>query len=73
MHIVDNTVIREIGLTDRYGNQVQTAPPPPNTVQAPEIGANGAFSALLLLAGILAVMLGRRPRGPTWLKSQRNA
>jgi hypothetical protein len=64
MHVADNNLIREIGHTDRYGNQVQTAPPPPNTVQAPEIGANGALSALLLLAGILAVMLGRRPRHP---------
>jgi hypothetical protein len=41
-----------------------TAPPPPTTMQAPEVSAGSAIGALTLLAGMLAVGMGRR-RPPT--------
>ena len=57
-----NNLNREIGIQDRYGNDHTgtTVPPAAHTMQAPEMSATGAFPAVLLLAGVLAVILGRK-------------
>ena len=47
---------------DPHGTVYQL-PPKPNTLQAPEMSTQGFIPAVLLLAGLLAVMFGRRRRG----------
>ena len=42
------------------GSNGQLAQPDPMPVKAPEINASESVSALLLLAGMLTVLLGRR-------------
>jgi hypothetical protein len=50
------------GKHDQADSHGTIHPIPPHTVAAPEIDPSAGFTAVLLLAGLLAVLTGRRIR-----------
>ena len=58
----DSTLVREIGIQDRYGTTHNVPPPTSTALAAPEINAGASTSAILLLVGALAVIAGKRKR-----------